>query len=394
MFNYWLGLRSALAFNTSLDAVRHATATHRNFVWVCTIPKITSCDSRLRVCHPIIVCPSRLVAKPATGDQWKFHFSLRPYKMKELDVDKAKCDQFKRNDKINPITGKKIKKNGPTYKRLLRACGSETSKSGSPIQTPTETQCLEWIDTRRDNINPITGVKITEAEKDVFEKACGKHIKRLVDDKNCFSVTPWFAADITNFDYACVKVTGIEGSLGYYNDTEKKFCCKSPTDTYSKTMTRERKQKRRRERAIRLARGLLISKGVHSTFKKKTSHIRASDIVYSGVSAMVDAIKQVFIIAKDLLTGTFHWIRDNPRMFSLLAALLICSWIVDGAKEMHFTNERMLMNALDTIERVVKERSQNARFQIIVDAVGWLLPAFQGVPRGYGPGFFQALPWG
>jgi len=37
------------------------------------------------------------------------------------------CKDFLKNDSINPRTGYKIKKNGPTYKKLLKECEKKVS---------------------------------------------------------------------------------------------------------------------------------------------------------------------------------------------------------------------------------------------------------------------------
>lgn len=86
------------------------------------------------------------------------------------------CLEWHRNPDVNPITNRKIKRNGPTYQKLEKDCGS-ISKSIKPKpqpqpkpQTPPlseDEECDEWK--ANPNINPKTGREIYSHGK-IFKK--------------------------------------------------------------------------------------------------------------------------------------------------------------------------------------------------------------------------------
>ena len=49
-------------------------------------------------------------------------------KKKKVVTKSSKCKEWKNNPLVNPTTGRKIKLNGPTYKKLAKECGSPDIK--------------------------------------------------------------------------------------------------------------------------------------------------------------------------------------------------------------------------------------------------------------------------
>ena len=63
-------------------------------------------------------------------------------------MNKENCKLWKKNKLINPITNRKIKKNGPTYKKFYKFCKKSNSKN----------KCKQWK--KHKTTNPITNRKI------------------------------------------------------------------------------------------------------------------------------------------------------------------------------------------------------------------------------------------
>ena len=76
------------------------------------------------------------------------------------------CNEFIKNDNINPITKRKIKKNGPTYKKLIKQCERISDKEKIKTQDKSAIEsvkknyntCKKMI--KDDSKNPFTGRKI------------------------------------------------------------------------------------------------------------------------------------------------------------------------------------------------------------------------------------------
>src|SRR5579864_908692 len=70
------------------------------------------------------------------------------------------CEKWLNNQLVNPVTGRSIKLNGPTYNKLVKMCGP-ASRSKSPTRapkrsrSPSRTDCDKWFDSPL--INPMTG---------------------------------------------------------------------------------------------------------------------------------------------------------------------------------------------------------------------------------------------
>ena len=47
------------------------------------------------------------------------------------------CKEFKKNPLINPETGRAIKKDGPTYKKLMKMCSESSYTSSVKPKSPT-----------------------------------------------------------------------------------------------------------------------------------------------------------------------------------------------------------------------------------------------------------------
>jgi len=78
-------------------------------------------------------------------------------------MNENKCIQFLKNDSINPLTFRKIKKNGPTYKRLKKECEKKSQLKPDNLNKIKEIEnkykiCKKMI--KDDSRNPFTGRKI------------------------------------------------------------------------------------------------------------------------------------------------------------------------------------------------------------------------------------------
>ena len=80
------------------------------------------------------------------------------------------CQEWFRNPLVNPVTGRKIKKDGPVYKKLERKC------------KPKGDTCQEWL--RNPLVNPVSGRKIKK-DGPVYKKLERKCVqKRPKQPKN------------------------------------------------------------------------------------------------------------------------------------------------------------------------------------------------------------------
>lgn len=80
--------------------------------------------------------------------------------VKKSPVTKTDCDNFIKNSNINPVTNRKIKKNGPVYNELIRFCENK-NKTKNSVSTSLEKLkkiCEEWFNNK--NIDPISKKKI------------------------------------------------------------------------------------------------------------------------------------------------------------------------------------------------------------------------------------------
>ena len=78
-------------------------------------------------------------------------------------MNKDLCKQWKKNKNINPLTGRAIKKNGPTYKKIEKMCKKYMSR---------KEKCRKWK--RHKSKNPTTGRKIKKQGPTYkkYEKEC------------------------------------------------------------------------------------------------------------------------------------------------------------------------------------------------------------------------------
>ena len=74
------------------------------------------------------------------------------------------CKDWKKNPLVNPETGRKIKKNGPTYKKLKKKCSEKKSDNKD---------CNKW--NKNPLVNPETNRKIKKDGPTYkkFAKKCG-----------------------------------------------------------------------------------------------------------------------------------------------------------------------------------------------------------------------------
>lgn len=79
------------------------------------------------------------------------------------------CEEWIRNPTINPLTNRKIKVNGPTYKKFEKDCDESSSPKSSPKHT---SPCEEW--TKNPTINPRTNrkIKVNGPTYKVLENDC------------------------------------------------------------------------------------------------------------------------------------------------------------------------------------------------------------------------------
>jgi hypothetical protein len=89
------------------------------------------------------------------------------------------CDKWLKRKTINPLTNRKIKKNGPIYKQYDKKCTSKEEKS-----VTFDDICQKWKHIKKNNpedklINPLTkkAIKLNGPKYKELEKLCKKTTK-------------------------------------------------------------------------------------------------------------------------------------------------------------------------------------------------------------------------
>nr|QEA08331.1 putative protein 378R [Iridovirus Liz-CrIV] len=96
----------------------------------------------------------------------------------------SKCSKWHQQPFINPLTNRKIKKNGPTYKELERECGPPPRRSSprrlsSPQRRPDQRIQLYCGNNARDE-GLINGTKILGTRYQCLKKGIGKGLNEPI----------------------------------------------------------------------------------------------------------------------------------------------------------------------------------------------------------------------
>ena len=95
--------------------------------------------------------------------------------IKKIKSDPALCKKWEQNRLVNPITGRKIKKDGPTYNKLMKFCNQmKVGQLKTPTKTPKPTK-----------VTAAFGSTAAKARKERAEKAKAKRviIKKIIKKK-------------------------------------------------------------------------------------------------------------------------------------------------------------------------------------------------------------------
>lgn len=96
--------------------------------------------------------------------------------------EEAECNEWKKDPLVNPVTRRRIGRNGPVYKKLKERCGQATW-SPETITEKKKGECDEWR--RHPLVNPTTGRKIV-LNGPVYKKLtkkCGGEIYHTAEEE-------------------------------------------------------------------------------------------------------------------------------------------------------------------------------------------------------------------
>ncbi|AAS18054.1 unknown [Singapore grouper iridovirus] len=118
-------------------------------------------------------------AKPMSSSEISSSSDLFPT---QEPVPLTKCQKFRQNRRHNPENGKRIKKGGPVYMRLVKECAKDDQDSLYNVETSSDNSYTSYdMDDcfafqRNPGINPVTGkaIKIGGPKYKSLVKACGE----------------------------------------------------------------------------------------------------------------------------------------------------------------------------------------------------------------------------
>jgi hypothetical protein len=131
----------------------------------------------------------------------------------KLEEEKRLCNEWLKEPLINPETGKSIVKNGPIYNKWKEKC-KELGLKNKPINTKQMTwkKCQEWK--KNPEINPETGkkLKINGPTYKRIEKQC-----LLIREKQIEIKGEYYKPD-KNGMVPCIKINNINYVIRRYNN--------------------------------------------------------------------------------------------------------------------------------------------------------------------------------
>jgi len=95
-------------------------------------------------------------------------------------MNKELCKKFKENSSRNPLTNRKIKINGPTYKKLNKQCEKILKGEVIEVRSSSSNKCDKWK--KNPGINPKTNrkIKIKGPTYKKLEKECGAIVSQPI----------------------------------------------------------------------------------------------------------------------------------------------------------------------------------------------------------------------
>lgn len=110
--------------------------------------------------------------------------------MNKKQISQSDCDKFKTNPQINPLTNRKIKTNGPTYRDLMKYCNDKETITKKSIS---QQDCETFL--KNPHTNPLTQRKIKKNGPKYQElmKKCSGHENQVKLDSpkiECLNESP------------------------------------------------------------------------------------------------------------------------------------------------------------------------------------------------------------
>ena len=104
-----------------------------------------------------------------------------------MPYSKKECKEWRKNKNKNPKTNRKIKTNGPTYKKIEKDCDKKkkVKKVKKKSLLYTKEECNQWNNNKNKNPKTNRKIKVNGPTYKKIEKQCVKyHIKEKEDNKD------------------------------------------------------------------------------------------------------------------------------------------------------------------------------------------------------------------